>query len=259
MLSEQRRAQIVEALERAGTLTTDELARRLKVSGETIRRDLLLLAQQQLLRRVHGGAMAASYPAPLEEPPYAARAEEAAEAKQRIGQLAVGLVSPGQTIVFDVGTTVLEAARALPASFRGTAVTCSLLVAAELATRPGVEVLVAPGRVRSGDLAVSNAQTVAFFTEIHADVALLGSGCVSADAGVTDFYVDEVASRRVMIANTATSYILADQTKFGRVAPHRVCALVDVAAIVTDRRLPQHLRGAFRATGGRIVAPSKPR
>ena len=193
MLAAQRRVEILQAVEAAGTLTTDELAQRLRVSGETIRRDLLLLDRERLVRRVHGGAMATPQMR-REEPPYSVRAADSA-AKHRIGQLAASLVNPGRTVVFDVGTTVLAAARALPANFSGVAVTCSLVAAAELAP-PEVQVLIAGGHVRPGDLAVSNAHTVAFFEEIHADVVFLGLGCVSSDEGLTDFYVDEIATRQ---------------------------------------------------------------
>ena len=122
-----------QALEEAGTLSTEQLAQRLKVSAETVRRDLVqFLDQQGRLHRVHGGAMNGTA-VRQEEAPFAERAEVAAEAKRRIAQVASGLVVPGQTVAFDVGTTALAVARALPRSFHGTVVTCSLLVAAELA------------------------------------------------------------------------------------------------------------------------------
>ncbi|MFZ1995425.1 MAG: DeoR/GlpR family DNA-binding transcription regulator [Solirubrobacteraceae bacterium] len=255
MLAAQRRAEILEALDAAGTLTTDELAQRLRVSGETIRRDLLLLDREQLIRRVHGGAMAAPQMRRA-EPPYSVRVAADSAAKQRIGQLAAGLVTQGQTVVFDVGTTVLAVARALPANFSGVAVTCSLVAAAELATRPGVQVLIAGGRVRPGDLAVSNAHTVAFFEEIHADVAFLGSGCVSPGDGLTDFYLDEIATRRVIIANTATNYVLADSSKLGKVAPHRVCAVNEVSAFITDHAPPEEMEVELRQAGAAILHPA---
>jgi DeoR family fructose operon transcriptional repressor len=147
-------------------------------------------------------------------------------------------------------------ARALPGSFHGTVVTCSLLVAAELAGRPGVDVLVAGGRVRGGDLAVSNAQTVEFFRDVHADVAFLGSGAVAPEAGLTDFYVDEVVTRRVIIANASAAYVLADASKLGQVAPHRVCGLDEVTAVVTDQPPPRALAAAIRDAGGRLLMPA---
>jgi DeoR family fructose operon transcriptional repressor len=255
VLVEERRLRILRALEEAGTLSTEQLAQRLKVSAETVRRDLVQLDQQGRLHRVHGGAMNGTA-VRQEEAPFAERAEVAAEAKRRIAQVASGLVVPGQTVAFDVGTTALAVARALPGSFHGTVVTCSLLVAAELAGRAGVEVLVAGGRVRGGDLAVSNAQTVEFFRDVHADVAFLGSGGVAPEAGLTDFYLDEVVTRRVILANAGVAYVLADASKLGKVAAHRVCGLDEVTAVVTDQRPPRSLAGAIRDAGGRLLTPA---
>jgi DeoR family transcriptional regulator, fructose operon transcriptional repressor len=204
---------------------------------------------------VHGGAMNGAA-VRLEEAPFAERTEVAAAAKQRIAQVAAGLVAPGQTLAFDVGTTALAVARALPGSFHGTVVTCSLLVAAELAGRPGIEVLVAGGRVRGGDLAVSNAQTVEFFRDVHTDVAFLGSGGVAPEAGLTDFYVDEVVTRRVILANAGAAYVLADASKLGKVAAHRVCGLDEVTAVITDQRPPRPLAEAIRDAGGHLLAPA---
>ena len=244
VLVEERRLRILQALDEAGTLSTEQLAQRLKVSAETVRRDLVQLDQQGRLHRVHGGAMNGTA-ARQEEAPFAERA-----------QVASGLVVPGQTVAFDVGTTALAVARALPGSFHGTVVTCSLLVAAELAGRAGVEVLVAGGRVRGGDLAVSNAQTVGFFRDVHADVAFLGSGGVAPEAGLTDFYLDEVVTRRVILANAGAAYVLADASKLGKVAAHRVCGLDEVTAVVTDQRPPRSLAGAIRDAGGRLLTPA---
>jgi DeoR/GlpR family transcriptional regulator of sugar metabolism len=158
-------------------------------------------------------------------------------------------------VVIDVGTTALEVARALPITFRGTVATCSLLVAAELAGRPTVEVLVSGGRVRAGDLACSNAQALSFFADLRPDVAFLGSGGVDTGTGLTDFHLDEVATRRIILANTARSYVLADSTKFGRVAPHRVCGLEEFDGLITDEMTSAPLRAAIERAGGVVVTP----
>jgi DeoR family fructose operon transcriptional repressor len=270
VLVEERRLRILQALAEAGTLSTEQLAQRLAVSAETVRRDLVQLGRQGRLRRVHGGAMtseamaggaaaggaAAGAAVRLEEEPFAERAEVAAEAKRRIAAVAAALAVPGQTLAFDVGTTALAVARALSTDFHGAVVTCSLLVAAELAGRPGIEVLVAGGRVRGGDLAVSNAQTVEFFRDVHTDIAFLGSGGVAAEAGLTDFYVDEVVTRRAILAGAGAAYVLADASKLGKVAPHRVCGLDVVSAVITDQRPPRALAAAIRDAGGRLLSPA---
>ena len=250
MLAAKRYELIGETLRAAGVISTEDLSRQLGVSVETVRRDLVALERRGALRRVHGGA------APLggEEGSFADRSSLAIQQKRTIGMLAADLVMPGQTIVLDVGTTCLEVARALSHDFRGTVATCSLLVAGELASRRDIEVLVSGGRLRGGDLSMSNAQTVSFFSDLRADVAFLGSGGVDAGAGLTDFHLDEVATRRVMIANAARSYVLADSSKLGRVAPHRVCGLGDVAGVITDAEMAGPLAVAIHGSGGTVIA-----
>ncbi|MCW2641940.1 MAG: transcriptional regulator, DeoR family [Dactylosporangium sp.] len=252
MLPAERHGRITDALRTARVVSTEELAALTGASAETIRRDLMALELQGVLKRVHGGATSA-LASSSEEAPFQERSSANYEAKAAIGRAAAELVKPGQTVILDVGTTALEVARALPGTFHGTVATCSLLVAAELAGHSGVEVLVSGGRVRAGDLACSNAQATAFFDDLHADVAFLGSGGVDAVAGLTDFHLDEVATRRVMLANSVRSYVLVDSSKWGRVAPHGVCGLEDITGLVADARPVSSLALAVERAGGVIV------
>ncbi len=254
MLAEERRNLMVRALEAAGMMSTEDLARQLGVSAETVRRDLVKLEQGGQVRRVHGGASRASGFRGTEAT-FSERAEAGAAAKQRIATLAAALVRPGQTLSFDVGTTALAVAKALPADYHGTVVTCSLLVACELSGRAGIEVLVCGGRVRPGDLAVSNAQAVAFMKNVHADISFLGSGGISIEAAVTDYHLDEVATRRVLIANSQRSYLLADSQKFGRVCAHRVCGYEEITAVISDREPPAPLLRAIHTAGADALHP----
>ncbi|MBX6382200.1 MAG: DeoR/GlpR transcriptional regulator [Microbispora sp.] len=254
MLPAQRHQRIIEALGRKGTVRTGDLAALLGVSRETIRRDLAILERRALLVRVHGGA--ATAPSGTgEEPSYPERSTSGSEAKAVIGALAARLLRPGQTVIIDAGTTAVHVARAVPPSFRGVVATCSLLVAAELAGRPGVEVLVSGGRVRQGDLAVSNACTLAFFRDLHADVAFLGSGGVDAEAGLTDYFLDEVATKRVILAGAARTYALADGAKHGRIASYRVCALDCLSGLITDAPPPPPLASALAGAGAEVITP----
>ncbi len=231
LLPAERHERIRRAVRDGRVVSTEKLAEHCRASPETIRRDLIALEKAGLIARVHGGAASTRT---VGEPEYAERSTSASAAKAAIGRSAAGLIESAATVFFDVGTTVLAAARALPTSFRGTVATCSLVIATELAGRRGVELLVSGGRLRAGDLALANARTVEFFADLHADVALLGSGGVEPSAGLTDFHLDEVATRRMMLAHASRSYVLADSSKLNRIAPHRVCGLDAITAIVTD-------------------------
>ena len=125
-------------------------------------------------------------------------------------------------------------ARALPAAFRGRVLTSSVPAAMELAARDGVELMLCGGQVRPGDGACSGAHAEAFFAEFYADRAFLGSGGVHPEAGLTDYYPPEVVVRRTIIAHTAASYVLADSSKLGAIAVHRVCPLEQITAVITD-------------------------
>lgn len=254
MLAAERHSRIADAVQRVRTISTDELARELNVSPETIRRDLVELERRGRLRRVHGGATSATTDTSMEEASFTERRGLALAAKSAIGRAAAELVRPGQTLVIDVGTTAEEVAKALPGDFHGTVATCSLRVASELAGRAGVTVLVCGGRVRGGDLACSNAQAVAFFADLRADIAFLGSGGVDPVAGLTDYYLDEVATRRTIIRNAGRAYVLADSTKLGRLAPHRVCGFDALDGLITETPPTEPIASAVQRAGGVVIA-----
>ncbi|WP_396931805.1 DeoR/GlpR family DNA-binding transcription regulator [Mycolicibacterium sp.] len=257
MLPVARQEAIVAAVSSGQVISTDDLVQRLGVSAETVRRDLALLEERGVIRRVHGGAAAVDQRRAM-EPSYTERSVIRHQAKAQLAKVAVGLLENGQTVVLDIGTTAVAVAQAIPRGFTGTVITPSLPVAVELADRPGIEVLLAGGRVRAGDLACSNAHTKAFFADVYPDIALLGSGGVDARAGLTDFHLDEIDVRRTIIANSARSYILADSSKLGQVAPHRVCDLSAVDGLITDQSTDAAVAAAFEETGGVVLSARPP-
>lgn len=253
MLVSERRARIVEMLRERRNVSTEEFAIALEVSTETIRRDLLALDTAGVLDRVHGGASSAISARTDDEASFTIRSGSERAAKLRMATAAAKLVRSGQTIVIDVGTSAAAVARALPYDLECVVATNSLLVAAELADRPKIEVLVSGGRLRAGDLALSNAQTNAFFAEIFADLAFLGSGGVDAAAGLTDFHLDEAAVRRVILGNAAQSFVLADASKFGRIARHHIADLGELSGLITDLAPPADIECAVTAAHGVVI------
>jgi DeoR/GlpR family transcriptional regulator of sugar metabolism len=252
MLIAKRQARIVSMVRAAQYVSTETLAREFDVSNETIRRDLLQLERNGVLHRVHGGAASAES-RPIHEPSFERRTQLATAEKTRIGQAAAKLVRSGQTIVIDVGTTALAVAHALPADLEGTVVTNSLLVANELAGRRGLDVVVACGRLRVGDMALSNVSTTEFFSKIWADIAFVASGGLHADVGLTGYHMDEVAVRQQILLNSARSYVLADSEKFGRLANYKVADLDILTSVIADRAPEGTLATALAAAGVQVL------
>jgi DeoR/GlpR family transcriptional regulator of sugar metabolism len=255
VLPSERRRRIVEVLAARPSVGTEDLAREFGVSAETVRRDLLRLQHDGLVERVHGGALPVERPHAVEDS-YDERREANAAAKQAMAALATSLLQPGDTVVFDVGTSVLEVARRVPPTWSGRVLTNSLPAAAELSTRAGVEVLVSGGRLRAGDQALAGPHATAFFTEYYADLAFLGSGGVDAVAGLTDYHPDEVDVRRAVLDHADRSYVLADATKLGAVAARRVCALGRLTGLVSDAAPDAALAAALRDAGTEVLTPA---
>jgi DeoR family fructose operon transcriptional repressor len=253
MLPEERRNWILAGLATVPILRVDVVAKELRVSVETVRRDAIALEHAGLARRVYAGITRVSNDSA--EPSYEDRRELHLAAKRAMAELAVSLVHPEDTLILDVGTSVLQVAFALPTSFRGRVITNSLLVAIELGNRSDVSVLVSGGEVRNHDLALSGHSAEAFLAAHHADWAFLGSGGIDAVAGLTDYYPREVAVRQIAIRHAAKAYVLADATKLGRIALQKVCALTELAGIITDNQAdPEIVKALTRAGANVLVA-----
>ncbi|MFI6284788.1 DeoR/GlpR family DNA-binding transcription regulator [Streptomyces sp. NPDC051018] len=254
MLPAERHRRISAVVDRVGTISTEDLADQLNVSAETVRRDLGQMEKRGALRRVRGGAASlAVVGVGGEEAPYADRSASRTDAKAAIGVIAAGLVRPGMTVVIDVGTTADQIARALPLDFRGTVATPSLIVAGIVSALPHAAVLLPGGRLRGGDLVCSGPQTVGFFAEVYPDLAFLGSGGIDPSAGVTDFHFEEIATKKQILANSARTYVVADGSKWGRVAAHGVCAAGDCTGVITDTSADSDLIAAVRETGCEVL------
>ncbi len=250
-MPEERRLAIAAAVRRQPLVRAGALADQFGVSIETVRRDLLALEGKGILERVYGGAR--GVPVRSFEPPVGERRLRELAAKKAMAAVVVSMLSPGNTVILDVGTSVAEVARQLPWDFRGRVLTPSLPVAEALDGREGIEVLVCGGQLRRGDLALSGPQAERFFGEFYVDKAILGSGGVHARAGLTDYYPAEVAVRQTILEHAAETYVVADATKVGHVALCKVCELRELTAVITDWRVAPESVAGLEAAGATVI------
>jgi DeoR/GlpR family transcriptional regulator of sugar metabolism len=196
MLTAERKQAILERLEHDGRVVASQLVTTLGVSEDTVRRDLRDLADQGLLHRVHGGALA-SAPATVS---FSRRLEVGQEEKIALADAALPLLDEARVIVLDGGTTALELARRLPPLYAGTVVTNAPPVASALASHPNAEVVLVGGRLlKDAQVAVGAAALEALRT-VRADVCVLGICSLHPDAGVTTLDNDEADVKRAMVA-----------------------------------------------------------
>ena len=228
MLSEQRRELVLQAIRAGGAGTVSELAERFGVSEMTIRRDLDELAGRGKLTRVRGGALADST-----EPPFEESVVVRFDAKDRIGAAAAELVSDGETILVDIGTTTLQLARHL----RGrkiTIITSNLAVYEDLVSDSEVELVLLGGVVRRNYRSVVGFLAEDALRQLHADRAFIGASGLRWDLAVMDSTMTEVPIKRGMMAAATQSVLLLDSAKFGVTGIARVCGAPDLDMMITD-------------------------
>ena len=219
-----RRDQLALTVAERGFLRVGEASTLLGVSEVTIRGDLTALEQAGLLVRVHGGAMprtaAASDSAPSAEPTLEQAQALASETKTAIGVAAAALVSSGQSVILDVGSTALAVAHALVARadlVDVTIITNGLSIALALEPAlPRFTVVVTGGTLRPLQHSLVNPSASAFFDSVHADIAFIGCNGIDAEHGVTNINFPEAEVKHRMVQSSARRVLIADASKLGQ-------------------------------------------
>ena len=242
----QRRKDILAAVG-TGAMHVSELAESFGVSEMTVRRDLRTLARDGKLERVRGGAVRAS-----SEPPFEQIEVERFEAKDRIGAAAAALVEDGQTVMIDIGTTTLQAARHLHGRDI-TVITSSLAVYEELVSDPAIELLLPGGIVRRNYRSLVGVIAEDSLRRLKADILFLGTSAVDAELGVWDTTMVEVPIKRAMIEGAELVALLADGEKFSMAGMVWVTDARSLDHIVTDAPLPEACRAAVEQSGVEVT------
>lgn len=251
MYAEERQQAILHRARTEGRVDVVALAEELAVTTETIRRDLTVLERAGVVRRVHGGAI------PVErlgfEPAVATRDTVMTGEKERIAKAALAELPNEGSVILDAGTTTGRLAAVLPADRELTVVVNSPTLAAQLAARPNLTVLMVGGRVRGRTLAAVDDWALAPLATLCVDVAFMATNGISTARGLTTPDIAEAAVKRAMIGAARRTVLLADHTKVGNDCMARFADLADVDVLVTDAGLDEETAASFGQSGLRVV------
>lgn len=245
---------ILELLSQEGRLSVEQAAEALVVSTATIRRDFDQLAQQQMLMRTRGGAVAqsVSYDLPLRYK----TARHAGE-KQRIAEAAAGLVAPGAIIGMNGGTTTSEVARALAIradpEIGFTIVTNALNIAAELTVRQHVKIVLTGGVARPQSYELIGPLASGVLEQVTLDIAFLGVDGIDAEEGASAHHEGEASVNNLLISRAAQVVVVADTSKIGLRAFARICPLGAIGTLVTGEGLSDEAAARFTDAGVKVI------
>jgi DeoR family transcriptional regulator of aga operon/DeoR family fructose operon transcriptional repressor len=240
--SRERQERIARLVELDGRALVADLSAGFSVSRQTIRKDLSVLAAEGRLTRAHGGAIASRRG--RSERTFDVRERLQRDQKAAIGTEAAARISDGESIALDASTTCLYLARAIRA--RGgwsqlTIVTNGLQIATELASDPGIAVVMPGGRVRWEATSLVGGISDGVFERINVQTAFVGAVGFTIETGLSEATEEESEIKRSMIAVAREVVAIVDHTKWGRTAFSTFCPTERLTAVISDASAPQQM------------------
>jgi DeoR family transcriptional regulator, aga operon transcriptional repressor len=244
-----------ELLQQRGFVRVRELSERFGISTVTVRNDLQALEERSLAHRVHGGAMPAN--GTTVERSFEEVATSRRDEKASIGRAAARLVSSGESLIVDVGTTTAAFTTALVARTDLsdlTVITNGIRIALELeAAHPRFTIVVTGGTLRPKQHSLVNPLANTVLAGLRVTTAFIGCNGIDLDAGVTNINLPEAEVKRGMIAAAQRRIVLADGSKLGVRALAPVCPIDSIDVVVTDTAAPTHVVTGLRDRGIDVV------
>ena len=243
----ERHQLIINKLKKEGSVSVVNLCNELNVSSVTIRKDLKLLEDKELLFRTHGGGTL-SNPYTTDRP-VNEKAKIRSGEKSGIGEEAARLIEPNDCILIASGTTVQSFARSIQPNGHVTVITAALNVAIELVHHPGIEVIQLPGIIRKTSSSVTGAYAEKMLDDFSVSKLFLGVDGIDLEFGLTTTNMMEAQLNKKMIAASQKTIVLADSSKFGKRGFGRICGLEDIEQVITDSNVSEHMVDTLKSMG----------
>ena len=243
----ERHQHIINKLKKEGSVSVLDLCSELNVSSVTVRKDLKMLEDKELLFRTHGGGTLTN-PYTADRPVNEKVMIHSGE-KSGIGAAAARLVEPNDCILIASGTTVLSLARNIQPKGNLTVITAALNVAMELAHHPDIEVIQLAGPIRKSSSSVTGIYAEKMLEDFSCSKLFLGVDGIDAEFGLTTTNMMEAQLNKRMIAASQKTIVLADSSKFGKRGFGRICGLEDIEQVITDSNISEHMADTLKGLG----------
>lgn len=233
MIGSERKKYILDRLNQENKVKAADVAKRFRVSMETVRRDLEELENSGCLRRVYGGAVIGTvYDV---EKPYDSRQIIRLEEKQAIAKRTLELLENGETVFLDGGTTLLEVAKQIRNSKKAlTIITNAVAVAVEVVKNENCTVVLLGGILTKGESITTGFLCDDDLSVFHAHKIIIGAAGISRSHGISDYSMEVTFAKRKMVQKADTVICVSDSSKFGKSVLNSVVSLNDVDILVTD-------------------------
>jgi DeoR/GlpR family transcriptional regulator of sugar metabolism len=230
LLKKEREAYILYRLNLHNKVLISNLCEDMKVSEDTVRRDLQELANVGKLIKVHGGALSLAF----SEVHFGSKAIYSQGQKAIIAGKAISLIQENMYVLTSGGTTILEMVRHLPTQLRATFITGSIPALHAYTAHPNINVIAVGDYVNKESKITVGATTIEKIKEVNADLCLLGTNAIDLQRGITDSDREVVELKKAMIAASAKTVCLAIAEKLNSFEALQVCELKRIDYLITE-------------------------
>jgi len=230
MLKRERHAYILRQIDLHNKVLSSDLSTEIKVSEDTIRRDLQELSEEGLIIKVHGGALSRSFNYFYDQDnliysqPY----------KKIIAEKTARLITDGMIVMTSGGTTIQEMARALPLSLKATFITGSIPAVLAYMQHPGIEIILIGDKVSKSAKITVGGEAISRIKQIRADLCILGINAIDVEHGITDNDWDVVQIKKAMIESARKVICVSISEKINSYQPFQICPLKDIDILITE-------------------------
>lgn len=212
--------------------TVGELAEKLFVSQPTVRRDVAVLAEKELVT-CHRGTVRLKTRYADQRIPLFIRDMEQTGAKQTIARKAVAHIRDGYVVMLDASTTAYHLLPLLTGSKNLLVITNGAKTAMEAAAM-GIRTICTGGEMTPESFSYVGTDAEGVLRRYNADVAFFSCRGLSEDGAATDNSILENAIRRIMIQNARESYLLCDKSKFGTRHLNTLCHIKELTGVISE-------------------------
>jgi DeoR/GlpR family transcriptional regulator of sugar metabolism len=229
MLKKERQAHILRQVNLHNRVLSADLCQEMDVSEDTIRRDLVELADLGQIIKVHGGALSISFHTSLQPTRVYLQ-----DKKKVVAEKAVRMIKDGMFVLTTGGTTIIEMAKMLPPDLKATFITGSLHAAMEYIQHPHIDVILIGDRLSRNSRITVGGEAIEKIKDIKADICFLGINAIDADRGITDNDWDVVQVKKAMIASSSKVVAVTVADKINTMQKLKVCDIDKIDVLVTD-------------------------
>jgi DeoR family deoxyribose operon repressor len=247
---------IVNSLKLKNAVTIRELTRSLGVSEMTVRRDLNLLAGDNIVTLIPGGAIfkVDAVPERGEEKYLIANAEtERTREKVRIGQKAASLIEPHDTVIIDVGSTTEYVAKFIREDTPVTILCYALNILVEIYRKKNCSPIFAGGYFHDNTLMFESQEGISLIRRARADKGFISAAGFHEKLGITCANPYEIETKKAALGSSKTRILTMDSSKFGKTRIAYFADIGDFNTVITDSEIPEKYAKLIRDAGVELI------